>query len=562
MTSSTESQNGATGPDLSTALKQPIVFDGNSTPVKTILFAIVCLAWLIPGLVGRDPWKSDEAIAFGVIHSLLQGGGWIVPAIAGVPYFEAPPFAAWLAALFAKIFSPLLEAHDGARLASGLWVAATMSSLALAANRLLDERAGRICALMLIGSLGLLLRGHEVSFALAPMTGVAIALYGLIRFGAAPRHGGLILGAGAGLVALTAGLLPALAVIAIPCVLMIWMPDWRQRAAKRWLAIAAAITIACAAIWPLMLMGTSTGDAKAWLPAALGLHALKTGGRAFDPLYFLRTLPWYALPALPIAVWVWWKDRKQLRTRVESALPFVAFVTLLVAFSFVREPRDDMALPLLVPLILAAVQGLDRLPRGLASFVDWFGMALFSFLALFVWAIWTGALTGIPRNAAKWAAREAPGYVHELGVLTFAVALALTAIWILAVMRTRRTNRRAIVNWTAGITLLWMLVNLLWLPALNHVRSYRTTAIAIQSASSGAQCVAQMGLGDAQRAALNYHAGLSFERVQDDSKTGCKTLLVQGVTDKLPQLKGKWTLAWEGARPGDKAERFRLYKRS
>jgi 4-amino-4-deoxy-L-arabinose transferase-like glycosyltransferase len=561
MTSSSESPDANPARTLSATLKQPIVFDGNSTPVKTVLFVIVCLAWLLPGLVGRDPWKSDEAIAFGVVYALLEGGGWIVPMIAGVPHFDAPPFAAWIAAAFAKIFSPILPVHDGARLASGLWVAVTMASLALAANRLLDERAGRICALMLIGSLGLLLRGHEISFALAPMAGIAIAMYGLIRFGAAPRHGGLILGAGAGLVALTAGLVPALSVVLVPCVLMLWMPDWRQRAAKRWLGVAAAITLACAALWPILLLIDNAGDAKAWLPAALGLHSLKEGGRSFQPHYFLRTLPWYALPALPIALWVWWKDRKQLRTRVESALPFVAFLTLLAVFSLAREPRDDMALPLLVPLILAAVQGLDRLPRGLASFVDWFGMALFSFLALFVWAIWTGALTGIPRNAAKWAAREAPGYVHELGIVAFAVALALTAIWLLAVLRTRRTNRRAIVNWTAGITLLWMLINLLWLPAMNHVRSYRDTASALQKKLDGTRCVAQMGLGDAQRAAFDYHAGLRFERIQDDSKTSCPALLVQGVTDKVARLSGNWSLVWEGARPGDKAERFRLYRR-
>ena len=552
---------GGTRENLSATLKQPIVFDGVSTPVKTALFVIVCLAWLVPGLIGRDPWKPDEAIAFGVVHSLLEGGSWIVPSIAGIPYLEATPFAAWVAALFAQVFSPLLPVHDGARLASGFWVALTMLFLALAAVRLLDARAGRISVLMLIGSFGLLLRGHEISFALPPMAGTAIALYGLIRFNGSPRQGGLITGAGTGLVALTAGLAPALAVLLIPCFLMIWMPGWRQRTARRWIFAAAAITLACAAVWPVMMLGGSAISAQAWLPTALGLHCFQPGGRAFQPLYFLRTLPWYALPALPIAVWVWWKDRKHLRTRVELALPLVAFLTLLVTFSFIRESRDDMALPLLVPLILAAVQGLDRLPRGLASFVDWFGLALFSFLGLFIWSIWTGALTGIPRNAAKWAAREAPGYVPEMAWIAFIFALALTFVWLIAVARTRRTNRRAIVNWTAGVTLLWMLINLLWLPAMNHVRSYRTTATAIKAALPGAGCVAQMGLGDAQRAAFAYHGGLKFERVTDDAKTSCQNLLVQGVTDKLPVLTGNWVLMREVARPGDKAERFLLYRR-
>lgn len=547
---------------LSATLKQPIVFDGVSTPVKTALFIIVCLAWLLPGLVGRDPWKPDEAIAFGVIHSLLQGGSWIVPSIAGIPHLDSPPFASWIAAVFAQLFAPLLPAHDGARLASGFWVALTMLFLAPAAVRLLDERAGRISALLLIGSLGLLLRGHEISFALAPMAGTAIALNGLIRFNTSPRAGGLMTGAGAGLVALTAGLMPALTVLLIPCLLMSWMPAWRQRSAIRWLAAAAAITLACAALWPTLLLSSGAGNVQAWLPTALGLHCLNAGGRSFDPLYFLRTLPWYALPALPIAVWVWWKDRKHLRTRVELALPLVAFLTLLVMFSLVREPRDDMALPLLIPLILAAVQGLDRLPRGLASFMDWFGMVFFLLVAALLWSGWTGAMTGVPRGAAKWAARQAPGYTHELSWIAFGLALALTTIWLVAVLRTRRTNRRAIVNWCAGITLIWVLTNLLWLPSIDHVRSYRATALAIKSALPGTACVAQLGLGDAQRAAFFYHGGLKFERIADDAKTTCGSLLVQGVTDKMPKLSGNWSLVWQGARPGDKAERFLLYRRT
>src|SRR6185503_15174733 len=96
-----------------------ISFDGTRTPTKTALFLIVCLAWLVPGLVGHDPWKYDEAIAFGIVADMLKSGDWIAFHLAGEPYLDKAPLFMWVAALFAKAFGGLLAAHDAARLAAG-----------------------------------------------------------------------------------------------------------------------------------------------------------------------------------------------------------------------------------------------------------------------------------------------------------------------------------------------------------------------------------------------------------------------------------------------------------
>ena len=549
---------------FSNSLRQQIVFDGSRTPLKTALFVIVCLAWILPGLIGHDPWKPEEAISFGAIYNLLTGGDWLIPGIAGVPYLVDPPFFTWVGALFATLLSPLLSLHDAARLTSGMFMAVTMLFTALAAVRLLDERAARISVLMLIGSLGLLLRAHEITAQLVPFAGTSIALYGLIRLYQAPSSKGeLFLGLGSGLIALSAGIAPALLLFIIPVVLGRLNKEWRTRQTPSALGFALLIALACGLLWPtLLLLLRSDLPVAAWLPAATGIHALAQGGRPFDPGYFLRLLPWYALPALPVALWIVWRERKQLRQRLELALPFVAFVVMLLGLSLLREPRDDMALPLLLPLIFAAAYGLERLPRGLASFVDWFGMVIFFMFAALLWIGWSAAHTGIPRGAARWVAREAPGYVPQINWLLFALALVLTIIWLFTVFRTRRTNRRAIVNWAAGIALIWMLGNLLWLPAIDHVRSYRATAVAIKTALPvGEKCIAQMGLGDAQRAAFDYHAGLRFVATGDATRTACNFLVVQGVRDRKPALEPTWSLLWEGARPGEVSERFRVYRR-
>ena len=143
---------------LSTTMRQPIIFDGTSTPVKTALFIVICAAWMLPGLIGHDPWKT-EATTFGVIYSMLQDGNWLVPTVAGLPNHDYPPLYYWIAATTAKIFSPLLPLHDGARLATGLFMAITVIYVHKTAKRLFDERAGRISVVLLIGSLGIFLRG-------------------------------------------------------------------------------------------------------------------------------------------------------------------------------------------------------------------------------------------------------------------------------------------------------------------------------------------------------------------------------------------------------------------
>ena len=64
----------------------------------------------------------------------------------------------------------------------------------------------------------------------------------------------------------------------------------------------------------------------------------------------------------------------------------------------------------------------------------------------------------------------------------------------------RRSNRRAVPNWAAGVTLLWGLYSTIWLPYLDSRRSYRTMieSLALQLLAPG--CVASRSLGEPQRA--------------------------------------------------------------
>ena len=96
---------------------------------------------------------SPEAYSFGVIYSILQSGDWLVPTLAGEPYMDKPPLFYWTAALFAKLWAPLLPLHDGARLASGFYTALTLLFTGLAGRKLYGENRGWAAAIILIGCL-------------------------------------------------------------------------------------------------------------------------------------------------------------------------------------------------------------------------------------------------------------------------------------------------------------------------------------------------------------------------------------------------------------------------
>ena len=76
-----------------------------------------------------------------------------------------------------------------------------------------------------------------------------------------------------------------------------------------------------------------------------------------------------------------------------------------------------------------------------------------------------------------------------------------------------------------------------------------------------AGCIAGQNLGTAQRAALSYHAGLAFEPVERAGPADCRLLLVQGYpAHERDGPDARWTKLADVGRPGDKGERYRLYR--
>jgi len=542
-----------------------ISWDGTRTPLKTALFLVVCITWLLPGLIGHDPWKYDEAVVFGVVSDILRTGDWISFRIAEEPFFGKAPLFVWTAALLGKLLGGIMPLHDAARLAAGVYVAATLYFLSRAGAELLGERGIRISVLLFIGCVGLLIRAHEMTTDLAGLTGIAIALYGVALAHRRAYAGGAITGAGIGIAFLGNGFLPAGMILFMLVVLPAIAPYWRTPRYAATVGIALAAAAPLVALWPLLLSAAGPGAFHAWLETAATSRWTDSVPRdaGIESLYFIRLLPWYAWPAWPLAAWALWRSRRALLDRRELLLPLGAFIAFFLVASVMGDPRDSNAMAMLLPLAILGAAELDSLPRGAASALDWFGMMTFLSLAAIIWTGFFAATTGEPAPAVQWLQREVPGFRYRFSFVSCALAALLTLIWIVVVARSLRSTRRAIVNWAAGITMSWMLMMTLGLPLVDQARSYRdVSAKLVSELPLDFRCIARSSVGDAQRALLNYFANITTVSIEMPASGACKVLLVQAAPLKMPRSVGpEWEEVWRGSRPGDRHELFILYKR-
>ena len=532
------------------------------TPAKAVFLGLLCLVWLGTGLVGHDPWKPDEAYSFGLIYSMLQSGDWLVPMLAGEPYMDKPPLFYWTAALFAKLFSPLLPLHDGARLASGFYTALTLLFTGLSGRKLYGENRGWAAVIILIGCLGMLVRAHEMISDLALLAGCAMMLYGFTLCKERLLRAGILIGTGVGIGFMAKGFIAPVQLILIAALLPAWFHNWRTRNYLLSLGIATLVSLPWLAVWPLMLyqrFPLLLAD-WAWVHNIGKWLNYAKAGLSMEAFYYLENLPWLAWPALPLAFWVVWKSRKRLALRDDLQLPLVSFAVMLITLSLVPDIKEVYALPMLLPIALLASASLSILKRGAANALDWFGIMTFALLAIMMWWGWAGLLLDNQAKITHWLKDYQPGFDPEMQTVPFFIAIIATVLWVVLIWRVGRSMRRAVVNWAAGVTLIWVLAMTLWLPWLDSGKSYRNMVASLkQSMPRQYQCIASEYLGDGQRAMLHYFGNII---IRHDAKRRCDLRLIQGDRLSKPLLdETRWKKIWEGSRKGDKNEHYRLYQR-
>ena len=578
------------------------------------LYALGML-YILPGLIGRDPWK-DDAGSFGIMWTMAHGHwqDWLSPNIAGLPASEEGPLAFWLGALCIKLFGWLLGDVLAARVSTiGLFVLGTVSLWQTAFR--LGRRAeaqplrlafggqpepddyGRTLAdtavLIYLGCLGLLLQSHETLAVTLQGSLLAWFMYRSVRYIEEPtRRNAALTGMVLGALALTRGIASPIVLLGalVLCTHLLKLP---ARPVLRNLGLSAGTAVLVMLVWilPALLVRpynmSPVGEWLIWNAGQLSVpswHSIKA---------FFRVGIWFCWPAWPFAAWAAWAWRRQ-HGLMHIILPtcFVGAMVLLLLCDPVTENGD--LLKLLPPLALMAAFGLPTMKRGTINAIDWFSVMVLTLLGAVLWLFWIAKLTGWPAQLAKNALKLVPGFRPEFGIVAFIVAAAATLGWVFLVhwrlSRQPSVLWRAVVLSSGGLILLWVLLMTLFLPDLNYARSYASVAQQIAARlPADAGCI-DTNVGPAQRASFAYFGHLPLAGVEHGR---CDFLLVQDSTGHKPGQPGAvekalaqgrvmqhgdgiwggrdvlqdfrprdWTLLWEGRRPSDRDERFRLYRRA
>ncbi len=539
-----------------------------SLPALILLF----LLWIIPGLVGREPWKADEPYSFNLVYHMMQSGDWVVPSLTGEPFLEKPPLFFLTAAGFGRLFSPPLELYDATRLATAFYMFLALLFFALAARELYGKDYAAIAVILLLGCVHLQVTAHKLITDVSLFTGFSIALYGLALCSRRRTAGGFWIGTGTGIGFLSKGLF-APGIMGITAItLPLLFRQWRRKDYGVSLAVALVAAIPWVVIWPVALYQRSPNLFLEWFwhqnfGRFLGFNAGSAGFNVASPdahSYYILNLLWLAWPIVLPAFWSIWHFRRSWREHPLFQVPLVAFIVMLVILSASSTNRALYAVPMLLPITLIAVPGILLFPQKAKIIANRASVLLFGSLGLLLWFGWFAMMTGSPAVLAQKLHEFQPDYIPSVNGVLLVAAVLYSLAWLFAVIRITRSPDYAAVNWTLGLVLAWGLIMTLWLPALNAGSSYRAAFLSLKRSMPAAySCLASQGLGESERAMLEYFTGLQTRRIEIFG-LGNSDLLLEERSGKTQAstVSPAWQKIWEFRRPSiHPKEIFTLYRK-
>ena len=561
-----------------------------STLPRFVLVLITAIYGLL-GIFGRDPWKNDDAAGFGAMWTLANGSwiDWLLPHIDGRGEILAGPLPYWLGASLIGLFGDLM----GPTNAAGLYSAACFFLSCIAiwhAAYLLGRRPevqptafalggqpkprdyGRTLAdsalMIFLACIGLALRAHETTPALAQLLGVSTVLYGMVRGLDKPLQGGSWTGLGLAVIALSASLW-LFVLIFIGLIVSLIICEVKPHA--KWLASTWLVALLGIGVWPFLwwLSDLSTVQMQAAWQAWWSNEAIQLVISGKSSGFLARNLPLYAWPVWPLALWSIWFWRKGANNPLggirnpNMALPLGIVIAVLVYLTHLQALSEQSLLLIIPPLVIWACFSLPIIKRSVISFIDWFALLTFTLVGAFIWVMWFAMTTNLPAGLARNIAKKVPGFVPEFSWLALIAAIVVTALWVSVVKwRTSRAPKviwRAVVISAAGTTLTWVLLMTLWLPTINYAKTYRDVAQRlVQVVPPQSLCINSTHLGDGQLASFIYFTKLKFK---DDVNCDLWISNQPGEARKrAKQLNKNLELIWEDRRVSDRSERLRLYK--
>lgn len=560
-----------------------------SAKLPRLVLLVLAVAYVLAGLYGRDPWKTDDVLSLAAMLSALQSQGtdWLIPHLGDLKLTQDGPLSIWVGAILIHVFSPLLGEIAASRLINLLWFGITLSCVWYG-TYLLGRRTeaqplalpfggeptvkdyGRLIAdvatLLFLATGGVLLRFHEISNVPANLAFQAMGFYALARMMDKPKMGMLMLTlalTGAFLTRAWPGLTPLL--LALPIAFQRRSVLW----SSRYFALAAIVLASLLiASWWIPTMRLHPEWMKAWLywnQLSFGLPEYENAVRP------LRDLPWFLWPTWPLAllaIWQWrrWTTAPHIWTPL--SLVIAAILTLMIS------PQSDEAEYILFvcPLAVLAAFAIPTMRRGVINTLDWFALMCFSVTVACVWIGWIALHFGIPKQISLNIARLTVGYEPQIVWWAVVLAMVCTLCWCAMVLWRVKANPNALWRGSllaaGGLTITWIMLVLLWLPAVDYVRSYRPMSAEIRQTLEGLSatpgelaCLREQGLALGPRASLYV-----FNHIELIYDPKCPFVLQQTTRKKLENNEAGFSdnaeVLWQGSRGADRFDRYRILRLS
>ena len=556
---------------------------------------LFCLAYILPGFVGREPWKNADVSSFGYMLEIFNGrSSWLAPQSLGQAADGSALLPYWLGAWALQLTPSWLEPAFAVRLPFMLLLVLTFLAtwhgvyylarspralpvvFAFGGEAKPKDYARTIAdggLLALIACLGLAQFSHETTPALSQVCFTAITFYAV---SALPYHRAAAAGAFlVGLLGLTLSGAPSVAVALGVGSALIFVTDAQFEDNKRdaidridrWhYGLWMVFCIVCAAVLATTL---NLWRFTATLPNATWQEAQTAS----------RLLLWFAWPAWPLAIWTLWRWRRQYSS-LHVALPLLFAGMAVVSMLFTGTSDRALLIGLPAMATLAAF-ALPTLERRLSALIDWFTLFFFSVVGLLIWGIWISMQTGTSLQSINFVNKLVPGYVPSFEWLPFLVAILGTLAWLYLVLwrvgRHRTAMWKSMVLPAGGTALCWLLLMTLWLPILDFARSYAPLVLRVSETIGKQTCVQIYVLSPGQATAFAYHGGMNLQLPKPEIKsenrsnqpssanadTACPWLIVDA--DAEQSLSGldvsSWRFVTKVRRPSDDNEDVLLYRR-
>ena len=479
-------------------------------------FIALVVLYIGQGLFHRDPWRGDDvlglALARSSIEALLSGqfSTLLLPQISGLAWNDGGPLWPLLLGLFmlpvylwAGLSGSPLPVHlidDFARAGIFFTVLLGLFGIWKAADRLARRREAQPidplgvgpgsadfgktlgdCALLItIACLGVIYPWHQsgpesVSFMLQ-----SLALWSLASAPERPRRSSLQIGIIIPAMLLTQG--PGLALAWVFGLAAIFgLISAYRMVAQEFFARAVFLGTAVIGVWMgLVIMTQSAMSLGVWWQQQLTdwsiLRLIRLDESGLDEVArWFKEMLWRWWPLWPIAFFGLWKNRAiSFRRAPHWGMPLVLWLTITLFGLLGPSSWKLHHFAPIAPLALIAAFSLLALPRALVNLIDWFAISLFTALGIFIWLYWSALSFGFPAGLEARlpaAVRDLTGapnlYDVVIGVL---VSLAWISLVVWRIRRGKPALWRPVVLSAGGLTLVWVLLMTLWLPAIDRLQ--------------------------------------------------------------------------------------------